>query len=147
MKSKIQTAKLLTIMFSTFLLFACSNAIAMTSGIADKKTVFDMTFKIFIDGKLITSPRIVACANQLASIDSFNKSGAADLKINLVARNAAMPGNQNAIGINFDVQYKDGEEKMHSKPTFFLWPNQEGNIKFSSKTGHVYEIDVVAKRA
>ena len=147
MKSKIQTAKLLTIMFSTFLLLACSNAIAMTSGIADKKTVFDMTFKIFIDGKLITSPRIVADANQPASIYSFNKSGAEDFKINVVARNAAMPRNQNAIGMNFDVQYKDGEEKMHSKPAFLLASNQEGSIKFSSKTGHLYEIDVVAKRA
>lgn len=144
MQSK--TAKLLTIMFSIFLLLAGSKAIAMTSGIADKKTVFDITSKIFIDGKLIASPRIVAHANQPESISTFNKNGTEGLRIKVIARNVTMPGNQNAIGMNFDVQYKNGEEKMHAKPVFLLGSNQEGSIKFSSKTGHVYKIYALAKR-
>ena len=64
----------------------------------------------------------------------------------VIARDAIMPGNQDAIGMNFVVQYKNGEEQMHSKPEFLLVPNQEGKINISLKSDHVYEMYVIAKK-
>lgn len=146
MKSKTIKRSFLIAVLSTVLLFAGGTVIAMTSGITGKESLFDITSRIFIDGKLVSSPRIISRTNQFASIFISNKSGTDSLRIGLLARDATAPGIKDAIAINFDFQYKNGEEKMHSKPEFVLAPNQEGSIKISSDSNHSYEMQVVAKR-
>lgn len=146
MKSRTIKRPFLISILSAALLLAGSTSIATTSGVTEKKSVFDIKSKIFIDGKLVSSPRVVTRANQLASIIISNKSVSEDLRMEVIARDAAMPGSKDAIGMNFDVQYKNGNEKMHSKPELLLLPNQEGRIRISSESGHVYEMYVLAVR-
>lgn len=146
MKSKTIKRSFLITAFSAILLFTGGIVIAMTSGITGEKSIFDITSKILIDGKLVSSPRIRSRANQVASIFVANTNGTNSLSLELIARDISAPGIKDAIAMNCDVQYKNGEEKIHSKPEFILAPNQERRIQISSVSGHLYEMLVTAKR-
>lgn len=146
MKSTNTHRPLLISILSATLLLAGSTAIAMTSGIADKKHIFKITSKLFIDGKLVSSPRIVAYENQKALIVITDKSGSQGLRMELVARNITRLGKNDAIEINYDIESKNGKEKMHSRPTIVVASDQENRINLSSNRGHSYEMVVVADR-
>ena len=148
-KSKtIKRLFLISILSTVFVLFGAT-AIAMTSDIADKsKNIFKITSKIFIDGKLVSSPVITALENQKASIviTNTNDAGAQNLRVGLVARNVAEYGRNDAIGINYDIQYSNGKEKIYLKPQIIVAPHQEGRINIPSDLNHSYEMYVLAEK-
>lgn len=153
MKSKSIKRPFLMSMCCSALLLSGSTAIAVTSGMLDKKTDFDILSKIYMDGELVSSPRIIAHANQKASIFISDRMTTKDkqismsgnsLRLELIARDAPMSG-KNDIKINYDIQCQNGKEKMHSKPEIIVTPNQEGVIRISD-AGHSYEMHVLAKR-
>jgi hypothetical protein len=130
-----------------------STAIAVTSDIANK-TVFDILSKVYVDETLVSSPRVIAHANQKASIFISEKMSTTgkrismsgnSLKLELVAKDVAISGKDGGIKINYDIQIKNGKNKMHSKPEIILSSNQEGTVNFSD-AAHDYEIHVLAKR-
>ena len=142
MKSKKIKRPLLVWIFGIMLIFMNSITLATSTGITEKKTVFDVQSKIFIDNKLISSPRIVAKANQVSAISISNNAATSVLKMKLIATDH----NKNTIAIKFDVQYKNGNEKFHSTPELILSPNQEKTIKLSFNSDHLFEMHVLAKR-
>jgi beta-lactamase regulating signal transducer with metallopeptidase domain len=142
MKSKNTHRPFLISVLSIALFLAGGTAIATTAGVFVKESIFKITSKIFIDGKLVSSPQIVANANQKASIVLSNKDGGQGLRIELIAKDVA----KHNIRINYDIQYTNGEEKMHSKPEVVVIPNQEGIIRIASDSGHLYEMKVIAER-
>lgn len=149
MKSKTIKRSFLISALSTVLVLSCATAIAMTGGITNKnKNTFKITSKIFIDGKLVSSPVILALENQkaLIVITNTNDAGAQGLRMELVARNVSKHGMNDPIGINYDIQYSNGAEKMHSKPQVVVTPHQEGRVNISSDSNHSYEMDVLAER-
>lgn len=150
MKSSKNTQRsLLMLVLSVVLVLSGATAIAMTTSIADKnKNTFKITSKIFINGKLVSSPVIIALENQkaLIVITNTNDAGAQGLRMELVARNVSKYGRDDAIGINYDIQYSNGAEKMHSKPQVIVTPHQEGRINIASDSNHSYEMYVLAER-
>ena len=155
MKStKIKRPFLISI-FSAVIITAGSAAIAMASGITGEKTVFEISSKIYIDGKLTTSPHIKANANQKATIimgDKMTRKGGQittsghRIKIEIIASNMAMSRSNGPINMSYDVQYQDGKEEIHFNPHMVVQPSQEGTVSFSSESGHVYELRVIAER-
>ncbi len=83
---------------------------------------------------------------QKALIVITDKSGSQGLKMQLVARNITRLGKNDAIEINYDIESKNGKEKMHSRPTIVVASDQENRINLSSNRGHSYEMVVVADR-
>lgn len=149
MKSKTIKRSFLISVLSAALVLSGATAIAMTDSITDtNKNTFKITSKVFIDGKLVSSPVIVALENQkaLIVITNTNDAEAQGLRMELVARNVSQYGMNDAIGINYDIQYSNGAEKMHSKPQVVVIPHQEGRINISSDSNHSYEMYVLAER-
>ena len=125
---------------ATHIFFILSNSV-IASGITEKKPIFDINSKIFFDGKLISNPHIVTRSNQLASILVSNKNGTDSLSMKVIAKNAII---KDAIAINFDVTYKHEKEKMHFESKYILISNQEGILRISSNSNHLYEMRVIA---
>lgn len=140
MKSKKIKRPLLTSLSCAILLLTGSATIAKASGIVDKN-YFKITTKIIVDGKLVSSPQILAKENQEASIIISNNSQG--LKMKLVANNDAK---NNGIDINYDIEYKNGKDEMRANPHMIVMPNQEGVIRIASDSGHSYEMKVIAER-
>lgn len=126
--------------FGAAIVLTNSIILASTSRASTKTPVYDISSKIIIDGKLISSPRIIAKANQPAAMSVTDKSGTGNLIVRLIATEKS----KKAINIKFDVQYKNGSELVETKPEFILRPNQKGSILLSS-SGHAYQMSVVAK--
>jgi bla regulator protein blaR1 len=135
-------------LFCTALLLTVSTAIAMTSGVSEKTSMFKIATKLFIDGKLVSNPHVLAYANQkaLIIITNTNNAGAQGLRMELVANDVATSSMKKAIGIHYDIQFKNGKEVIHSKPYVIVTPHQEGRIKFSSDSAHSLEMHVLAEK-
>lgn len=144
MKAKKIARPLLTTTLATVLLLGGSVVTALAGSVIDKKCTYDVTTKIYVDGVLVSSPRIVALEKQKAAIFIENKGGSTSLKMEFTAKDTG-DGN-NSIAMKFDVKYKDGTEKLHSKPELVLVPGQEGNVSLSSGSGHLYQMGVMIKR-
>jgi hypothetical protein len=140
MKSKKIKRPFLTSICCAMLLLTGSATIAMTSGVIEKN-YFRITTKIIVDGKLVSTPQILAKENQQASITINNN--AQKFKMQLLAKNDAK---NNAIEINYDLEYKNGKEEMRTNPQIIVIPNQESVIRIASDSGHSYEMKVTAER-
>lgn len=154
MKTKRQKKPILTSVLSAMLLLTGTVAIAMSSSINQGKSDFNILSTIYVDGKLVSTPRIVAHANQKASLlmadnittkDNQTSMSGHSLKLELMARDITGSGKNDAININYDIQYQNDKEKMHSKQQLILNPDQEDAITIS-EAGHVYVIHVLASR-
>jgi len=119
-----------------------SDTFAVSKIIPEKNAVFDISSKIFLDGKLLSAPEIIARSSQSAAIFVSDKSGMSSLKIQLIARERS----ENAITIKFDIQYKNGNTHIETKPELVLAPEHEGVITLSNAQ-HPYEIRVLVKLA
>lgn len=149
MRSKTIKRSFLISVLSSALVLSGATAIAMTSSITNtNKNIFKIKSKIFIDGKFVSSPVIVALENQkaLIVIKNTNDAIAKELRMELVASNISQYKMNDAIRINYDIQYRNGAEKMHSKPQVIVTPHREGRINISSDSNHSYEMYVVAER-
>lgn len=148
MKEKKRSAKFLVSTLSVGLFLISSTTIGIASGITENNNVFKITSKLIIDGKLVSSPVILSKTNQKALIvlTNTNNAGSQGLRMELIARNAPKFVSNDAIEINYDIQYKDGQEKLHSKPQVVVAPNQENKINLSSDSSHSYELRVTADR-
>lgn len=145
MKSITFKRPLLLSLLSAALLFAGSTAIATTSGIQEKKRVFKIASALFMDGKLVSSPIIVTYAEQKASIviTNTNHTGAQGLRLKLIAKDVEK---SDAIAINYDIEFKNDKESMHSKPQMIVTPHHQGTLTIASDSGHTFEMRVIAER-
>ena len=144
MKSK--TIKFFTLMMLVSFNFLLFNSVVAASIDNEKPSIFNISSKLFIDGKLISSPRIISKENQPASIFITNKDHSNSLKIGVVAKDIKGLSNLKDIKLDFDIQYKNGQEQFFSKPQFVLMSNQQGSVKIYSVSGHSYELQVLVTR-
>jgi hypothetical protein len=140
-----KAGRILTYLLNLTLLFGFTTTVALSSGTTERKLVFNIKSKLYVDGKLVSSPKIIARANQKASIDfsEQNKS----LKMELIACDEPKIDRGEPIKINFDIVYKFDNENMHSKSKIVVLPNQLVKVKFKSESGHNYKLEVIAERA
>lgn len=146
MKSKTINSKIL-IISTIFLALAGSTVIAMAD-INKVKNTFKITTKILIDGKIVSSPQIITEENQLARITITNKDKTSGdgLRMKLIAKNAKTLSRNNAIEINYDLQFKNGNAEIETNPQITVTPNQETKINISSDSHHSYDMIILAER-
>lgn len=151
MKSKTIKRPFLTLACCATLLLMGGSTIAMTSGLMEKKTTFDIQSKLYIDGELVSSPRVIAHANQKAVMVISDQVSVKDrqqslsshfLKLALTASNNS--DKKDNIKINYDIQYQNGLEKMHAKSSIHLVENKESVIKIPNSERQ-YEMHMLAK--
>lgn len=147
MKSKTVNAGILVAILSLVLLLIGTTAIGMTSGMKEKR-FFRITTKIIVDGKLVSNPQILAKENQQAMIviTNTNQGSAQGLKMKLLAKNVGKFAKNNAIEVDYEIEYKNGGEVLHTNPQMIVIPNQEAKISLSSDLHHSYEMFVLAER-
>ena len=94
--------KIFTYLLNMTLLFGFTATIALATDTVEKKSVFNIQSKLYIDGRLVSSPRVVTHANQKASIDFSEQKNKGFLKMELIARDEPKTGHINPIKINFE---------------------------------------------
>lgn len=148
MKKQTKNSIILASVLSAIFLITGSSTIVMASGATEKKNYFKISSKFIVDGKVVSSPVILAKENQAALIviTNTNSNRVQGLKMKLVAHNAPRFGQKNAIEINYDIEYKNGEEELHANPQLIITPNHEEKIKLASSSERSYEMQVNIKK-
>lgn len=142
MEPKTTRRSLFVSMLGLALLLIGGTAFAKTDGTSVKKNTYKITSKIFVDGQLVSSPQIVAYAGQKATIALSHKNEGQSLKLALVAKDIP---NDN-IKVSYNIQYNDGNTRIHSKPEMILVPNHEGVIHIASGSGNSLEMKVITEK-
>ena len=99
-----------------------------------------------MDGELVSSPRIITRSDQRASINISDRADSSSLRMELIASDASNAGTKDAIKINYDIQYKNGKENVSSKPCLIVVPKKPAAVSFTTGSGHLYKILVLANR-
>jgi predicted transcriptional regulator len=145
MKSRKIQRPLFTAALSACMLLVGTTAIATSSGITEKKSLFKISSVVIINGKEISRPRVIVLANEKAEITQKSDDGS-EFKMELVANDVSMPKLENGIGINFDIQYRFGNISGHNTPQIILGPNKEGSIAVAGDDGQIFEMRIKAER-
>lgn len=136
---KINLAKKILLAGSALLLTASTAIAAATSN-----DTFKISSKIFLDGKLVSSPKMVATANKHATLTTTSQDGKDKFKIDVIAKNISLPDKREFVQMNFDIQIQEGDKTIHTRPVFLLIPGKEGMLQLSSDSRREIAMKVVA---
>ncbi len=108
--------------------------------------VYDLKMELFINGKHISSPRIITRGNETASISQ--KTDTEESFIDVIATEGEIDGNKGIL-MNFVVGLigKDGKRKILSNPRILTRENEKAEIKVgNNRDADAMSISVIAKR-
>ncbi len=145
MKSRTIQRPLLVSALSTILLLTGSITVALASGVTEKKSLFKISAQIFVNGKLISKPRITTQVGEEATIIQETQNGPR-LKMILLANEVPLPSGEEGIEINCDVEYTEGGQVSHFKPQLVLTDHQPGTISLDETSGLNYKMQVLAEK-
>lgn len=146
MKSRKIHRPVLTTILSFCLMLIGTTTIAAVSGVIEKKSVFHINSEMYLNGRLVSKPRLVTEGNSKASISQINDDGSGEFFFELVANDVSMPSLKDGIGINFNIRYHFGSTNHVSNPQVILKPNQPGSITVSDESGQILELRIIATR-
>lgn len=144
--NKISLYSPLVILVCMVLFMINSINIVLAAKNIEKKNFFNIHTKIMIDKKLVSTPQIITRENDKASIIVAKEGGSEALNMEVVAKSYPANTSKNAIQLNFDIRYKNGNENIHTKPKLILLSDQEGRVRVASDSGHIYEMYVLVER-
>ncbi len=125
-----------------FFMFLSTAAMASTAG-------YDLKMDLSLNGKNVSSPRVVVKAGEMASITQTSEKGEASSFIEVVVSEGEIK-NHKGILIKFKVGSisKTGERTVLSEPQILAKENEPAKVTVSNKEGGIEQISlsVVAKR-
>lgn len=141
------------IIFKDLILFAAIFLSTTLASAAIRKTNgYDLKMKLSLNGKLISSPRIIAKAGETATIIQKTDDREEENFIEVTAIDGTILGNE-GIMLTFVVGNiaKDGTRKILSKPQVFAKENRKAEVTVEQAAEHgdskeMLSLSVVAKR-
>lgn len=120
------------------LAFISSSAFALTNG-------YDLKIDLSMNGKHISSPRVIAKAGETASISQ--KTDTEESFIEVVATEGSIQ-NHNGILMNFVVGVidKNGQRVIKAKPQILAKENETAQITVAEEDGNQLSLSVTATR-
>lgn len=106
---------------------------------------YQLDSKVFVDGKLISSPRLTVYANEAAEIKQHLDSPASELRMKVIASDVTNENVQNGILMKFDVSYLTGGRTIKSSPQIIAKAGEPATIEVGNKERTV-KIEVIATR-
>lgn len=111
-------------------------------------TTFKIQSELYIDGKLVASPRITTLAGEQASIEQSSDQNPLDrLKISVIPSNMSHEKMKDGIFMQFEVQVQSGEDKLQVSPQILAKSGSEAVITIgSTDDDHEIMMKVMATR-
>ena len=111
-------------------------------------TKYEISSKLFINGKLVSQPVMLAEAGQAAEISQTTENSLDQVKLKVVA-NDVVNGKQSdqSVQMKFDISYLSESQKVEAKPQIVALLGEEASISSydeSNNTG--YRLLVKVKR-
>ena len=100
-------------------------------------TQYRINSQVYIDGKLVSSPKIITMANETAEIrqTTDNTEGASDIRVRVTPsefQNDAIP---DGILMKFEVEYKAGNRVVKSSPQIIARSGSEAEVTVGRTPG------------
>jgi hypothetical protein len=111
-------------------LIACLNATAFAS-----TNQYRIETRLFVDGKLISSPQIVTRENEAAEISETNENPRNQVKIKVVASDVSDERVKDEVLMKFDVEYASDHRWVKSAPQVLAKPGSEATIRVADRQG------------
>lgn len=108
---------------------------------------YQIESKIFVDGKLISSPRVISNSNEPAEITQNSENPKSQLRMKVVASDLTNENVKNGILMKFDVSYFANGRTIKSSPQILAKAGELSSIEVGSDDGMpAMKIEVTASR-
>lgn len=121
---------------------------ALSNGLNELNNNFRIDSKILIAGKIVSNPRIIAVANEIAIIEEVSDDESSYLKIQITANEATQI--INGINLNMIVDYRAEGRNVHVEPKLIVKDGEEAVVTLNldhalSKAGVGSDSDFVMR--
>ena len=106
---------------------------------------YQLDSKVFVNGKLISSPRLTTNANESAEITQHSDIPISDLRMKVIASDMTNENVKNGILMKFDVSYLVNGRTIKSTPQILAKAGEPATIEVGDK-GSTMKIEVTATR-
>lgn len=108
---------------------------------------YQIDSKIFVDGKLVSSPRVITNANEVAEISQVSENSKNELRMRVVASDMTNEHVKDGILMKFDVSYTINGRTIKSSPQILAKTGQPASIEVGDETGKpAMKIELTATR-
>ncbi|MBO9665392.1 MAG: M56 family metallopeptidase, partial [Bdellovibrio sp.] len=145
MKSRKIQRPVFAALFSASILLLGTTAIAVSSGVTAKKTMFRLATIISKNGKELASPKLETPADEITTI-SVGEKDEPVLTMKLKMQDVALKDLKDGIGVDFNIDVTESGKTSHSKAKIVLAPNDPGSISVTADDGQVFDVQIKAVR-
>ena len=117
-----------------------------TASVATNPTQYIVNTGIYIDGKLISNPRIAVLEGEESVVSQHSDDNDDRVVIKITAKNAKISGKPSAIMVSLDLFYKKGAKEVRSSPQVIVMEGMTGMIEVVEKSGPTVSMEVSAKK-
>lgn len=137
-------------MKSAFILLTMVFASVMVSAATEDgaKSAYLISSSIFVDGKLVSKPRISVLAGEAATVTQSDAKHMNSTSLKVVATESDIPNMPNSKGIllNMDVYTKRNGHEIRSTPQLVLQEGRTGSIEIVDDDGKSLKIEGVVTK-
>ncbi|KYG66438.1 hypothetical protein AZI86_05160 [Bdellovibrio bacteriovorus] len=133
--------------FISFVLLFVSFAVNAANEV-DAKSVYMISTSIFMNGKLVSKPRITVSEGQVGTITETDSKKTHTTSLKVIATKSDIPNDPKAQGVllNMDVYSKRDGEEIHSTPQMILKEGHPGSIEIAEDSGKNLKLEVVVSK-
>lgn len=146
MKTKTFKKPVLAAIFGLFVLGAGLTAIATTTGVSQSKELFKVNAEVFIDGKLVSSPKFVVGPNESAEMEVKSDNPKTAFKMKILASDFSSEKIPDGIDLKMEVGYKTMHSHYSANPRAIVAPGRPGTVTIGSSNSETLEIRILAER-
>lgn len=102
--------------------------------------------QIFIDGKIVSSPKVITLENKAAEMTQVSENPYKQLKMKVIASENSANKIKDGISMKFDIDYITEGKTIQSSPHILVQSGKEAIITVGDKNGTRIELKVTATR-
>ena len=106
---------------------------------------YQITTKFFVDGKLVSSPRITTLPGEAAEVSQHSDDSPDNIKIKVIATDLSNDKVKDGILMKFDIVYQNGARILKASPEILAASGSDADITIGDKKGEI-QLKVTAIR-
>ena len=112
-------------------------AIAATAGVAKPALKYMIEAEVFVDGKLVSTPRFIVRAGEPAELEVASDVPKENLHMDLTAKRHVHDGKKEAVEVRMALQYKSDTRRAQGRASVIAEVGQLASIEMSDDDGSV----------
>lgn len=119
--------------------------VLFTNAIFAETNEFDIHARLFVDGRLVSTPRVLALPGESAELSTMSDTVPDKIDVRIVATDDN-DKSEDGIFLKFNVYYRRGNRIIEASPAILVKPGVPTTVTLADKKGADVKLEVSAVR-